>query len=776
MNTLTNIREIQLAAEILEAEQGKAEFLANLNNETGCHLARTIRQIFEAVRPIVAYEYDQQCNHVRRKNGLFKSILKPAMATMTLDDMADTTAYILATILISKFEDQQHLTSIADALMRRLGASLNVHTDDATDYTVLKTCVALVRGIIENIPFIYIEQDSGMNGSNLVLFTEDKIEEIAQHAENIAEYAIKFMPMRCKPNPIKNLLSPKSGFLHHRSPFIKRPVKINKSVHAMLAGFNDETAPEFFEAINQHQNVSYQINKPLLNVLLELRDSGFSSDPFWTNLDAAMTVTYTECEQAIEDENNKRLDKYQDKVRYLSDGEMRRMHKTYALKAKQMVNKCNKLLDTAQELATWEEFYFPIFADNRARLYYYSNKINPQGSQLDKALLQFTGSVELNEDNIEDLYIALGNALGYGKKTLEYRIKKAVEFIPNILTGDWKEVMSMLDPDEMFTGLAICLDIKGYEYAKANGTTYQSHLPLHFDSCNSGSQINGLLLKDLRNCTLSNIIDTTTEDLADTYKAVADLLEVRMKEDQSGIFNKHLQTPEIFHRTVFKKSSMVRSNYAAGFKTCADDLTLQMKLMFRPIWDSWTPAERKIFLSSSVKVIDDSLPASNNFKKFASSLIKFAASSYGYFAYHQPLTGFPVVLREEEEITKNISYRELHTHIKKSFNYKTTTGCISVRKTTTSGVPSIVHSFDGAVVLEVRKIFGDEPMVAIHDSIGVLAGSRKKLMNAVNSTYHKIAINDYLQDIADQVGFEGKATYSYDLDTDLVLTSKHSFS
>lgn len=774
--TTSNIREIQLAAEILEAEQGKAEFLENLNNETGCHLAKTTRQIFEAIRPIFAYEFDQQCNYVRRKNGLFKNVLKPAMQHTSLEDMADTAAYITAISLICKYEEQQYLTSIADSLMKRLGASLNIHTEEAVDQTVLKVCIALVRGVIENVPFIKMEQDTGMNASNLVMFSEEKIEEISQHAENIAEYAVKFMPMRCKPNPIKNLISSESGFLHHPSPFIKRPVKIEKKIHPMVTGFNDKTAPEFFEAINQHQNVAYQINKPVLDILLELRNEGFNADPFWTDLNAAKALTSAECEQAIADENAARIDTYADKAHLISPSEVKRRRKMYEVKAKQMVNKCTKLLDTAIELATWDEFYFPIFADNRARLYYYSNRINPQGSQLDKALLQFASSVELNEENIEDLYIVLGNALGHGKKTLEFRIQKAIEFLPTIMTGDWKLVLSKLDEDEMLTGLAICLDIKGYEDAKAKGETYQSHLPLHFDSCNSGSQINGLLLKDKRNCTLSNIINTETDTLFDTYKAVADLLEERMKEDKSGIFAKHLQTPEIFHRTVFKKSSMVRSNYAAGFKTCADDLTLQMKSMFRPVWDSWTPAERKIFVSTSVKVIDDSLPASNNFKKFASAMVKYAANTFGCFAYKQPLTGFPVVLREEEEISKNISYRELHTNVKKSFNYKTTTGEISITKTASSCVPSVVHSFDGAVVLEVRKAFGDEPMVAIHDSIGVLAGSRKKLMNAVNSTYHKIAINDYLQDIANQVGYEGKAVYSYDLDTDLVLRSQHSFS
>ncbi len=783
--------ELQLKSELESAQMGRIQFeqmiadaVSKQREGSTVYGLKLMTNVYESVKPLIVHYIDTQFK-TRRKSPLFLAYILPAMETKDKEEVVNIIAFMFCQIVVNKFSKQQYLTNICCKLRDNLSRSLNIYPDKDDDKKIVGSILPFVRHLVDHIEWLeikaeprYKEAGKTVGGNNYVEATDEKQKEMAAIINRIADTFCVHKPMIVQPKPHKNLVSPYGGFLHHRSPLLKTPVRLDGKVHQSILDFTSESNPEFFKWLNHHQEVGYQINKNVLNAIPLLVEAGVQVDMLNYSEDIVLEEALKEAKQEITDTNNERIDTFGDDAYLLTEKQCERLYKQAEVKAKQTVKLYEKTLEAAYEYADVEEFFFPIFLDERGRIYYYSKTIQPQGSELHKSLLQFSQSALMTDETVIDSLIALGNCLGYDKYTLEYRIEKAKEFLPTVLKGDVVEIVKGLDEETALTGLAIALDIKGFYDAKEKGESYYTHQPLHMDSCNSGSQINGLLLRDERNCRLSNILNVSGDKLADTYLEVANLLKSTMEEDTSGVFSKFLDNPEIFNRKVFKKSSMTRSNYNAGYLTCSDDIKAQLKANHREFWDTLTNAERKLFISESVKAVDDSLPASNNYKKFAKKLIREAVKRDGVLAFNNPRSGFPVVLRENKKTVEQVKYRELFTGASKSFNFIHYTKDLDVNKTVSSAIPGITHSFDAGIIVDVKKRCGDIPMTTIHDSIAVLAGDvSNKLLPSIRDSYYDMAINDDLRVIRDQLGLNDiDIPYTNNLNIELVKQSKHLYS
>lgn len=79
------------------------------------------------------------------------------------------------------------------------------------------------------------------------------------------------------------------------------------------------------------------------------------------------------------------------------------------------------------------------------------------------------------------------------------------------------------------------------------------------------------------------------------------------------------------------------------------------------------------------------------------------------------------------------------------------TGICNIRKTKSSGVPSVIHSSDGSIMLRISEPFED--FAAIHDSAGVQANDLPLLRTEVALTLKEFEQLNFFQKIAQQVGF-----------------------
>jgi DNA-directed RNA polymerase len=105
------------------------------------------------------------------------------------------------------------------------------------------------------------------------------------------------------------------------------------------------------------------------------------------------------------------------------------------------------------------EFYLPIFADFRGRLYPLSNYLSYQGNDLARSLILFARGEELNEEGKICLDVYLANLAGYDKISWKNRIEKSNAIVKEItenylsfLPNNKEEVSLLFDNESESTG------------------------------------------------------------------------------------------------------------------------------------------------------------------------------------------------------------------------------------------------------------------------------------------------------------------------------------
>lgn len=783
---MNDLIKIQIDIEEQCARQGYDVYMNMVNDginrgreSTSAYGIKLMNELINQFEVSYAHYFENQ-SKLRRKNKAYLHLFKDLSETR--NDIGSVLAFLLAQVISDNISGRVYLTSATTTLLKKLVRSFGIdELDEETESDVITGLIQLVRFLVCSVEYLNIDIEPRKRvkgvmtgGKAFISVDETKAAELKKIAERIALNNAFHRPMIVKPVKHTSLVSPKGGYLNLRSPLLKSPVKVNGKIHPMILGFKDK---EFFDTLNAHQEVGYKINKQMIDIIKELQFIGAVGDSLHYNTDILRDEMMANAAQEIHDVNEMRKENFGANAFLLTDIGEQEIIKKHLKIAEQYVASFKKTIAIAQEYSQYDAFYYPVFLDNRGRIYYYGKDLNPQGNELHRSLLQFAEGTVMDDIKVMDSYIALGNAMGYDKKTIEFRQNAVIDNLDTFVNGSLQEVIELLDKDALLTGLAVAMDIRGYHKAKAQGQEYISYQPLHFDSCNSGSQINGVLLRDDRNCRLSNIINVEGDTLEDTYKAVALDLQRKLLKDQSGMFRKFNNTPEIYHRTVFKKSSMVRTNYGGSHLTCRDDISYQLKKMFPEFWNSITKSEKDAFMVEAVRVIDASLPASTAYKRFARKMIAEVVKRDECLAYHNPRSGFPVVLRENVVGTKDIKYTEMFTGKCKSYTMKIHTKDVDRGRTVSASVPGITHSFDAGIIIDVKKRCGDIPMTTIHDSIAVLAGhGTSKLLPAIRDCYYDMAVNDDLRVIADELKSTVEIPYSNDLDIEEIKVSKHLYS
>lgn len=188
-----------------------------------------------------------------------------------------------------------------------------------------------------------------------------------------------------------------------------------------------------------------------------------------------------------------------------------------------------KILMVAEMFEHEEAIYFPHQLDFRGRCYAVPMFLNPQGSDLAKAMLQFADGAPINdEEGRAWLAIHGANVFGYDKDSLEGRVAWVEENQAEILASAddpynnrfWNEA------DDPFQFLAFCLEWSRFQ---AEGWGFMSTLPVQMDGSCNGLQNFSAALRDPVGGDAVNL--TPQDKPADIYQRVADIVEQRAMED-----------------------------------------------------------------------------------------------------------------------------------------------------------------------------------------------------------------------------------------------------
>lgn len=240
-----------------------------------------------------------------------------------------------------------------------------------------------------------------------------------------------------------------------------------------------ESSPEFFEALNALQGTPWKVNKELHDVVrkLALTDRLKEVVP-----DVKVSIPeYPAHLQGI---------KYEDRTPEQQEEHqlwVNEAREAYAAKAKETAASLRfiRMLEDANMMREEEEFYFVWAVDSRGRLYPRTYGMSPQGSDLQKALLQFAKPSKItNEWQLVLFYTNLAHRWGFDKEDYETTVQWVKDNHEHImahaadpLTNDeWTKA------DSPFLYLAAAMEYRRYHLDPEN---FESFIPIAADgACN----------------------------------------------------------------------------------------------------------------------------------------------------------------------------------------------------------------------------------------------------------------------------------------------------
>lgn len=222
----------------------------------------------------------------------------------------------------------------------------------------------------------------------------------------------------------------------------------------------------------------------------------------------------------------------------------------------------------ASKFAEYDRLWFVYFMDFRGRKYVQTTGISPQGSDLQKALLQFaTGKPLLTEEAVRWFKITGANRWGYDKVSLDDRVKWTDEHHHLLMSfaddpishPQWQEA------DSPLYFLAWCM-----EYAEwfRNPSTFCSKLAVGMDGSCNGLQNFSAMLRDSLGGRATNLVPSELPN--DIYQMVADATQrllLATEEDERGYRRRWLSHG--MNRTLVKRSVMTLPYGSTRF-SCAE--------------------------------------------------------------------------------------------------------------------------------------------------------------------------------------------------------------
>ncbi|QVR48654.1 DNA-directed RNA polymerase [Stenotrophomonas phage BUCT609] len=420
--------------------------------------------------------------------------------------------------------------------------------------------------------------------------------------------------------------------------------------------------------------------------------------------------------------------------------------------------------------------YFVYFRDFRGRYYVKTNGISPQGSDLQKALIEFGDGKPLLTKGAQDWFMITGaNRFGVDKVTYEDRIKWVQENEHLIL--DWAahpvDSTDWMKADKPLQFLAWCLE---YADWKKYGDKFKSRVAAGMDGSCNGLQNFSAMLRDPVGGRAVNLLPSPLPN--DIYQMVADratqLLQAA-EEDEHGYRSAWLK--HVLTRSLVKRSVMTLP-YGSKRTSCKDFIiTDYLKQGKFPELDPKHYEPAAAYLSFKVweaigDVVVKAREAMDWLQQAARTIIKAGDET---IRWTTP-TGFPVVQVYFCQEVHRINTK-LAGNMKIRINKETDETNINRHK---NGIaPNFVHSLDASHLTASTLACVDRGITdfhMVHDDYGVHCAHAEELYEVIRSTFVDMYTrHDMLQELRDRYVVLDDVPVQGDLDLTQVLDSKYFF-
>ncbi len=193
------------------------------------------------------------------------------------------------------------------------------------------------------------------------------------------------------------------------------------------------------------------------------------------------------------------------------------------------------IIQIADEMKRFEQFYFVWRMDFRGRLYPQQTLLHPQAGDMPKSLLLFAKEKSLTKEGKEWFFIHGANCYGeVDKEVFSKRVAWVEEHHETILScaKDYRKESFWKKAGDPFKFLAWCFE---YERYIENPSTFTTGIPVAIDGSNNGFQHITALLRDIQGAKKVNVLPSYDGDeklkMSDFYAEVAiELKSLVLKE------------------------------------------------------------------------------------------------------------------------------------------------------------------------------------------------------------------------------------------------------
>ena len=416
------------------------------------------------------------------------------------------------------------------------------------------------------------------------------------------------------------------------------------------------------------------------------------------------------------------------------------------------INTARSLM-VAREMREEDHFYFPVCIDSRGRIYYQGDYLNPQGTDLSKALLRFKSKEKINIDDKFWYYVHGANVMGI-KGSYQDRfewVEKNKIRLCKIAKNPKKHINLWKDADEPFQFLSFCFDLSRYLKDPDN---YESGLRLSLDASSSGLQILSMLLRDGNGARSTNVVSNGSLMPSDSYSSCFSvLLQIIEKDAQSGLepvsghaqfwidFFKGKKTRDLVKRplmtTVYSLSRWGLQNYVEDWVR-EYDLNVDLRKL-KYLGDRVNESIQS-FVSGATKAMD---------------WIKEVTSILNKNNYDLELllpNGFYLISSYRYPKSKQVKTILHGTAYYTRYNVKRDSGRLMKGKSLNAAVPNVVHGLDAAILYEFMNEYpASLPVSLVHDCISFKASESNLVYELIRESIIKIFTPNLLQVFKEQL-------------------------
>lgn len=401
------------------------------------------------------------------------------------------------------------------------------------------------------------------------------------------------------------------------------------------------------------------------------------------------------------------------------DEALQEAHNAWKVMARQAysdeITRKSKVLAFQQTMKYLREYggdtlYFPTFFDWRGRLYFRS-RINPQGTDFVKAVIQFANKKALGKRGLYWLKVQVATCFGYDKKLPDCRAVWVDEHMAEIKDAVARHIDSdfFREADSPW-----CFFVAARELLRAiesgDPESFETGVPVAMDATCSGMQHLSAVLRDPVGGMFTNLLPNKGDEKEDIYAGVAAIAIARLQADRDNPEQAAYWLSLGVPRSMAKRPVMTYV-YGGTLMSCADYVLLDMQERGLEPLPEYSCMKLAAYLGRNLRHgIETAVPS-------AAAAMRFLRSLAGMMPKDEAMrwvspAGFPVIQHYAAEEVVRFDLQGLGVMVSMT---RFDDSHLNRSKCVNGIAPNFVHSLDSGHLVRVLATYTGS-LVPIHDS------------------------------------------------------------